>query len=220
MSTIANVAIPTTEFALRETFEELPDLTLDVERVVAHENDHITPYVWMVTDDPDRLEDVLERDPSVEGATLLETYEGEALGRMNWRNDIESLEFVLVEEEATILNARGHRDGWEFRILFPERDSLSRTHDFCDDHELSFDILSIHSMDNTEHGRFGLTELQHETLTTAIDCGYYDIPRRTSLEELAEEFDIAYQSLSERLRRAHRTLVENTVVVGPSDDEE
>ncbi|WP_135536057.1 helix-turn-helix domain-containing protein [Halostella pelagica] len=57
----------------------------------------------------------------------------------------------------------------------------------------------------------GLTDCQREALVTAHEMGYFDIPRRASLEDVAGELDISASSLSERLRRAQSTLVEATV---------
>jgi predicted DNA binding protein len=45
----------------------------------------------------------------------------------------------------------------------------------------------------------------------AVRRGYYDIPRRTSMGELAAELGISDQAVSERLRRAIVALVRNTM---------
>jgi hypothetical protein len=55
-----------------------------------------------------------------------------------------------------------------------------------------------------------LTEQQQWLLDEAIDRGYYDTPRRTTLVGLAEELDIAKSTCSEILHRAEeRVLKEN-----------
>lgn len=56
-----------------------------------------------------------------------------------------------------------------------------------------------------------LTDRQEWLLEQAIDRGYYDTPRQTSLVELAEELDIAKSTASEMLHRAEeRVLKEYT----------
>ncbi|MFC7142999.1 helix-turn-helix domain-containing protein [Halosimplex aquaticum] len=62
-------------------------------------------------------------------------------------------------------------------------------------------------------GGFHLTDEQFTTVKAALDRGYYKVPREATLEELANELDVSHQALSERLRRGHRTLIEN--VIGP-----
>ncbi len=52
-----------------------------------------------------------------------------------------------------------------------------------------------------------LTDLERETLQWAVETGYYDRPRGTSLEVLADAFDVSKATLSQRLRSAERKLV-------------
>lgn len=63
-----------------------------------------------------------------------------------------------------------------------------------------------------------LTETQRETLVAALRSGYYEVPRETALSELAEEFGISSQALSNRFRRAHKSLAENAVLITPPDE--
>ncbi|MFB9804295.1 helix-turn-helix domain-containing protein [Haladaptatus pallidirubidus] len=58
----------------------------------------------------------------------------------------------------------------------------------------------------TVDGQFMLTPKQRVALTVALDAGYFDVPRRANLSELAEQLDITPQALSKRLRRAHKTM--------------
>jgi predicted DNA binding protein len=69
---------------------------------------------------------------------------------------------------------------------------------------LSFDVLYIHqSVDSTEV----LTELQQEIIASAIEEGYYDVPRTCTLTELAEIHDVAKSTASERLHRAESKVI-------------
>jgi predicted DNA binding protein len=52
-----------------------------------------------------------------------------------------------------------------------------------------------------------LTEKQRRVLITAHKLGYYDIPRKIRLVQLAERLDIAYSTLDMQLRRAERRLL-------------
>lgn len=60
-------------------------------------------------------------------------------------------------------------------------------------------------------GEFGLTAERYEVLTAAAERGYFDVPRRLTMTELAEELDISQQALSERLRRGHGTLIDSAL---------
>ena len=219
MTTIAELELPADEFALWETLEALPDARFEVVQVVARNQNCAIPYLWIRYDDRAALADALEHDPSIEDATLLEDLDGEYLYRMRWTYRIRVLIHILVEEEGTVLNARGGAGRWRFRVLFPSRDSLSTTHDFCEASDYSIDLVQVYELDSTRHGRFGLTESQYETLTRAHELGYYEVPRRIDMQGLAGEFDISYQSVSERLRRGHGNFVANALGWGSLDDD-
>ncbi|WP_458209000.1 helix-turn-helix domain-containing protein [Haladaptatus sp. NG-SE-30] len=217
MSTIAEVELPAQEFALRTTLEQVPDAEFDVVRVAAHDTGNVLPYIWAYADDFDAMDDALADDPSVEDITLLEDLGDERLYRMQWIEQIRVVVHVLVEEKATILNLHGKEGRWRLRILFPDRDSLSATYDFCQDSGLSVDIRNIYEMSDSRKGFYGLTEEQHETLMMALESGYYDIPRGSTADDLADSLEISHQAVSERLRRGHRSLVKNALAVSPGE---
>ncbi|WP_435153674.1 helix-turn-helix domain-containing protein [Haladaptatus sp. DFWS20] len=217
MSTIAEMELPAQEFALRTTLEHVPDAEFDVVRVAAHDSKHVLPYIWATADDFEELDDALRDDPSVDDLSLLEDLGDERLYRMNWVDQIRVVIHILIEEEATILNLRGKESRWRLRILFPNRDALSTTYEFCEESGLSLDVRNIYEMSDTRHGLFGLTEEQHETLMMALESGYYDVPRDATADDLADSLHISHQAISERLRRGHRSLVKNALAVGPGD---
>ena len=219
MSTIANIELPADEFALYDTLVAVPDLELDVERVVAHDDERVMPFIWVSSDHLEEVEQAFENDASIENLELLSDLDDERLYRMDWTTQIEVVVQILVDADATVLDAFGTDGRWEFRILFPEREALSATHEFCEAEGLTMDIQNIYEMDADRHGRFGLSEAQHETLVAAFEHGHYEVPRDITLDDLATELDISHQALSERFRRAYSTLIENTLIVGVGDEE-
>lgn len=62
-------------------------------------------------------------------------------------------------------------------------------------------------------GQFGVTPKQREALVTALQAGFYDIPQRATMTEVADTLGISQQALSKRLRRAHGNLVSNVLTV-------
>lgn len=218
VGTVVEVEIPADEFALWETLTEHEDLEFEIERVVAHENDRVMPFVW-VSGGIEDTESILESDTSVETLTLLADLEDEQLYQMEWTDRIQTLVHILVDEEATVLSASGNSSQWHLRILFPDRDALSETYDYCRENDLSLDIRNIYQLEEGRKGRFGLTDDQQDTLTLAFQQGYYDIPREASAENLADDLDVSHQAVSERLRRGHRSLVKNTLIIGRDADE-
>ncbi|WP_435176141.1 bacterio-opsin activator domain-containing protein [Halorussus sp. AFM4] len=220
MSTIAQLGVPAEAFALRETLPEVPDVEVEAERVVAHDDGRVMPFVWAAGDDLDAFEDALADDPSVENERRLTELADGRFYQMEWVESVEVLLHSMTEHGAAVLKARGRDDRWHLRILFPDREAVSQTRDFSADRELGIDVEQIHELDRRDtQGQFGLTTQQYEAVTTALESGYYDVPRGTSARDLADELGISHQALSERLRRGHGTLVGNALTVGAADDE-
>lgn len=220
MSTIAELSVPAEEFALRHTLEAADEIEVEIERVVAYDPDHVMPYVWFSGEESTlaTIDDLLADDPSVDDAEPLTDLDDECLYRMNWVDDVTVILHLLTEEQATVLDARVENKRWQFRVLFPERDALSRTYEFATEQGLSIEIQKIHRLEEDRHGRYGLTDAQYETLVEAFERGYYEIPRGIDMDHLSDELGISHQALSERLRRAHRALVEEVVDIGGSDE--
>jgi hypothetical protein len=95
---------------------------------------------------------------------------------MHWTAHIELVYQFFTMEGAVILDAVGSAAGWELRVLFPDRDDVRTTTDFCDNHNLTLTIHSIRQLSSetarTGSARFGLTADQHEALTRAYEQGY------------------------------------------------
>lgn len=167
------------------------------------------PFIWITTTDRTALEEAFAADESVAEFQLIADFETEYLYQLEWVDHIEHLIRILVTEKATVLAARGQEKTWHLRLLFADHDSVTRTHKYCQEHGIEFDIENIKEFNNQRSARFGLTETQQKALHLAADRGYYSVPRESTAEELAEALDVSHQALSERLRRGHGTLVDH-----------
>jgi len=58
-----------------------------------------------------------------------------------------------------------------------------------------------------------LTAAQREALSAAKEHGYYEVPRKVSTRDLADELDMSHQNLSELLRRATSKLIDETLTI-------
>jgi hypothetical protein len=220
MSTIVRGSVPATEFALSYTLDVLPDIQIECERIVQSGESSVMPLMWIRYGDRESIDSALEADESVDEVSCLSEFEDEFLYRMEWIDQIDLLLRMLTNDEATVLDAYGKGDRWQIRVLYPNRDHFSRTHEFADEHGLTFDVESIREMEGEPAGRFGLTEGQYEALVLASKRGFFDIPRETTLEELADELGISHQALSERVRRGTDALVQDALIVGAVGEED
>lgn len=215
MATIVRARLPASQFALGETLAEIPSAEFEMVRVVADGADRVRPYLWATVGeerDLDELIAALEADPSAQSVDVQVRLEDELLVELDWVPRVRVLFFVLVEESATILDARAEEGRWQFRIFFPEHESVSATYDFCEEYGLDLEFDQISRLtDSFRRDQNGLTRVQYETISRAYREGYYDVPRRVNLEELADRFGVSHQALSERLRRGHEQLIANAM---------
>lgn len=211
MPTIVEFSIPTDEFALAPTLRELPEMVFQIDRVVAHDTDHLMPFVWVSRGEFGTVTSVLEDDPTVADVEHLTTLDDERLYRLEWTETAHILGHMVVEQNATVQRATAHTDQWDLRVLFPNQERISATHRYAQDNDYRLDINRIYDFSEIRKARFDLTEGQHEVLTEAVDHGYFNIPREISQEELADKLGVSHQAASERLRRAFKGLAENAV---------
>jgi len=210
MSTILKASVPTEQFAMAETFETIPDVSLEAVRIVTHSSDRVVPLLWAMDSDAERVREAMAQDESTADVELVSQRANDSLFRLALTDDVRFLTEVLVEQSGAIVSAHGTSDEWTFKILFADRESVSAVYDACDGCDI--DIRQIQSLDDaTSFTGFELTDEQFTTVSAALDEGYYSVPRRMKLEDLASELDISHQALSERLRRGHRTLIETVV---------
>ena len=206
--TIVDITIPSEQFALEYTLNTLETATFEVEQMVATNHKVLMPLVWI--DSPDRisLEATLADDDSVADFQLVANFETDCLYQLEWAEHVEHLIHVLVERNGTVLRAIGHDDSWNLRMLFADREMAAQTNEYCLEHDIDFDVADIHAFTGHSGSRAGLTSCQQTALQLAAERGYYTVPREASAEDLAQEFGISHQALSERLRRAHGNLIQ------------
>ena len=220
MATLVRGTIPAEEFALHETLLELPEVEIECERIVQGGEDVILPLLWVRQTDFDAFESVLERDSTVEKVERISEFDDEALYQMRWVDSVHLLLNFLMNGEATVLDAYGRNDRWHLRVLYPDREHFSRSYEFVEENGLTFDVESIRELEGEPAGRYGMTDGQYRALVLAFDRGYFEVPRKADLEDLAEELDVSHQALSERLRRGTGALVEDTLIIGALANEE
>lgn len=214
MSTIVKAELPVDQFALAETFERVPDATFDAVRFVTNGIEENLPLMWGTNEGSVALSRVLESDPTTDSVQMLSRRNSESLYRVRWSPQVRSITDCFVAEGGALVSAFGRTDGWTFRLLFPERDAVSRTYDRCREADVDLDILQMHDLaESPPYRGLQLTDEQFATVKTAVENGYYQVPRETTLQELSDELDVSHQALSERLRRGHRTLIGD--ILGP-----
>lgn len=129
------------------------------------------------------------------------------LVEVTWAEEAEPSFLELVgEHEAAILAQTGTARGWAFTLRFADRQSTAAFQAACREADIPITISRVQESDRAGGSVDELTAPQREVYTTALERGYFEIPRRATLVDLGEEFGITDQAVSERLRRAQTNL--------------
>lgn len=211
VSVIVEFSIEGGAFQLGEVLSGPPDMRLELERIVPTGN-QVMPFIWATGQNQAAFEEMVRTHPSVKELQVLDRIEDSALYRIEWEEAPTDLLEGIARTDAVILEARG--DGrWSFRLRFPDHQRLSTFHDYLIDRGLHVDVERTYTLtESGEHGhQFDLTEAQRKALVLATERGYFDVPRGTTLDELADELGITRQALSERIRRGSRKLFDSTL---------
>ncbi|MFB6130192.1 MAG: bacterio-opsin activator domain-containing protein [Salinigranum sp.] len=212
MSVIASFTLPAEEFMLGRTLEVHRGVRVRLESMIPTGETRV-PYFWVDSDDADAVAAALRESPTTSAARVVDEVDGETLFRVDWAGDVNGLIGTIHDAEAIVLEGVGMGDEWSFSIRFPTNENLSRFYQTCVEKGISLDLDRIDSpVTSGGDGNYGLTGPQQETLLTALDAGYFDVPRETTLVELAERLGISDSAVSQRLRRGLTTLLTSTLI--------
>lgn len=211
MSIIAEFHIWSSELALSETLSSVPHVEIDLVQQAAI--DRTRPYglFWVLGDDLDTFDEKLRADKTVTDVECYTRVEDRALYRARIAQTVDVVVYpVWVEAGAEQMEVTYANGWWRNRMRFPDRSALAELKDWCLANEVEFVLKSIYT-DAGKTSTHGLTDQQCEVLQVALEQGYFEVPRRGTLRDIAAELDISSQAASERLRRAHRQLISESL---------
>ncbi len=217
MSVIGEFTIPAESFALDHALAADPAMTVRADRLASHSAMEVLPFLWATGGDLDAFQRTLSDDPSTTEVTVADETDGGTLYRMEWTDEFRELINTMVDHHAAITDASGRDGTWTLRLRFAEEGMVSAFQTHFREAGVQFEVEQLTRPKEPRQREFGLTERQYEALVAAVDEGYYEIPRTTSVEELGEVLDISANSVSQRLRRGSEVLVRNTLRTDEDD---
>ncbi|MEF8894589.1 helix-turn-helix domain-containing protein, partial [Halodesulfurarchaeum sp.] len=188
--------------------------TVEFERLIPHER-IIIPYFWVRGVDSSDIEAAFKSHAGIAEIQLVDSVEDQYLMRAEWEQEYVGILRALAEANVVTLSGIGKKHEWRFEVRGESHEEISAFRHYCQEHDIPITIINVHAMLPLQGEGFELTEPQREALVLAYERGYYDTPRDNSLEDIAEELGVTQQSLSTRLRRGYRRLVEATLIGPP-----
>ncbi len=215
MSVIAEFSVSASEFILGKALQQSTSLTVEIDKMVPVESGTI-PYFWVLGEDREGFDAVLEREPELEEFAVVDTVETRALYRTRWDLSADAFVRAMVEHDAALQEADGDAESWRFQLRFPDSHALSAFHTACRDAGVSLRVERLYNpIEPQVVDTRDLTEAQRDLIVRAYDEGYFDVPRKITLAELAEKLGISDQAVNERLRRGLSALIGSTLESGP-----
>jgi predicted DNA binding protein len=201
------------DLALTHTIRSLPDVDIGVVSDAGTDPQHDVYFFWFEASDFEAVESALDEDHTVADYAVIVEREDRRTYRIEYSEEAKLLTPAMTEVGGLILESRSHSNGWELRIHLTDHDGLYALSEYAAGEGIRLEILSLKQTEET-YDRFdlGLTDEQREALVAAFVHGYFDEPRRTSLEGLASLLGISQTAVSGRLRRASASLVEEVLV--------
>jgi predicted DNA binding protein len=211
MATVMEFRLPPAAFPLGSIFDGFPDASVELERLIPHEP-LLIPYFWVRGVVVADIEAAFDTHPGLVGISQVDAVDDEYLMKVTWDREYAGILDALAESNIVVLAGRGTKDGWEFEVRSESREAMGDLQSFCAENDIPIEITAVHALVPVREEGFGVTEAQRQALVLAYDRGYFDTPRETTLANIAAELDITQQSLSSRLKRGHRRLIEATLV--------
>jgi len=169
-------------------------------------NRQLYGYQTIMTPAVAKLGPYLAGLPEIKRYSILSQGSGSA-EVVTWAEQSSILEHLL-KTNCVFIGPTVVRDGVEnWQIMAPSREDIQEAIASLEKHA---DIAYIRNSTST-HSSEGLTDRQTAALTAAVEMGYFDSPRRASIEEVAGRLGIAASTAVEHLRKAEKKVLENYV---------
>ncbi|WP_435074422.1 helix-turn-helix domain-containing protein [Halorubrum sp. HHNYT27] len=193
------------------------DITLEQQTAI---DSALDLTLWAGSDDLDAFENGLDADETVSRWVAVGGTDTRKLYQIRLTAEASSsIDYHRwTDGQAVFLSADREVRGWTVEAYFPERSVLRQFATASESNGVQFDLLEVSELKQLQDTQqFGLSEIQAQTLLTALARGYYSVPRKVNLEELAEPLGVSHQAVSERLRRGVGSLIESTAAAQFAD---
>jgi len=211
MATEATFTVPSAQFPLGTVFEQLPDVTVELERIIPAQ-DVVIPYFWVRGTAVDNIESAFRHHSGVRNIQPVDSVEDQYLLRVEWTLEYNGVLSTLVETNVPLIEAVGTTEQWTFDIRGDDRRDIAAFRERCRELDIPVTLTKLHALTPIEsETEAGLTDTQQEAVVLAYERGYFDTPRDVTMEDLGDELGISQQAVASRLNRGISAVLGSTL---------
>jgi len=190
---------------------------VDVERVAIHHinqlDDGTVVFLYQLHGDRERAREILEAHDDVLSYSI-SGEDDDLIAYLHFQpNDTVGMLFRLPQEFSLVVDTPIEcldDGGIRVRSLGDQK-TITRSIDRIPDN-IDVELESIGEYRPDDRQLFSmLTDRQREILLTAIEAGYYDVPRDATYEDIAAEMDLAPVTVGEHLRKIESRVLREIV---------
>jgi predicted DNA binding protein len=148
-----------------------------------------TAHIRTTIDETDAMETIRDHDGYITGPFYIE--DGSELWHVGF--DAEG----VADETLSDLDRNN-----DFMIMSRQQNGPAEMRDFVQNVTAGLHLINACR---------GLTDVEQQTLRSAVERGYFESPRDTTLGSLAEEFDVSKPAISKNLRRGQLKIARGAV---------
>ena len=203
---------------LAEASKAVPEVRFSGKDVVL-EDDQARKFRFAAHGDQfDEVAAALDADHTVADYTVLTTTEDSAHYVVTYAAaaDTRGTYPVAVDYDIAYLDIKLQDGEYTIRARVPDRDALTALREYCLDNDFPFALDRIYEETAIDAVGSPLTDAQAEAMRVAYEQGYFDSPRRATLDAIADEIGVSRQAVAARLRRGHKRLIEITDIANQS----
>ena len=216
---MVELSLPSDSFAVGSILHDHGDVRVELAQFVPI-GEALIPYLWVETEHASEFEDAVCADERVEHLTPLDSRENRTLYKIEWADELDDFLSTVADHDLLVESATGTADRWKFRLQGPDHENLSSFQNTLRERDVPVTIHRVWQPNVTQESRYGLTEIQRETLELAFERGFFEVPRDASLTDLGEALEVSHQSVSRRVRSGLSNLLASTLMDGPDAEAE
>lgn len=206
---VASVRLSGGPLALSETLAAISGASVQPDHHTVARDGTRSLVLSIVDASVDDIEAAFVEDPTVEGFQAVQAFPDRRTYRVVLEESAVLIAPTSLELGSRTVSVEGRDGEWHADFQFPNRESLVTLRAFCEANDISFSVNSLSETEYPGTAADDLSESQRETLRTAYESGYFDVPREFSQTELAEELGVSTSAVSDRLRRATAQLIQD-----------